>query len=531
MQVGAWLEGEGVRFRLWSPTSTACWVELGTEKHRLAEESNGYFSGLVFGASAGARYKFCLQSSDSTVSGPFPDPASRWQPDGVHGTSCVVDQEFGWSDASWPGMKIGASIYELHIGTFTEEGTFQAAMGRLSYLKSLGVDAIELMPLADCPGERNWGYDGVCLFAPAHSYGSPNDVKAFVDAAHNHGLAVVIDVVYNHLGPDGNYLGAYSPFYFTEQHKTPWGAGINYDGDHCHAVRNFIVQNAVMWIVDYHFDGLRLDATHAMMDNSDCHILKEITQTVREVAAKKLNKLVCVMAEDDRNDAALITPGKYGLDGLWADDVHHQLRVMANGDNEAYFQDFTGSAADLCSTIQQGWFYCGQQSPFQRKARGTPPPDTEPLTRMIACIQNHDQVGNRALGERIHHTVSLPAYRAMSVLLLCLPETPMLFMGQEFACTSPFCFFTDHNAELGKLVTEGRRKEFAAFKAFEDPATREKIPDPQDETTFQKSKLIWSELNDQPHANIHQLYCALIAMRKELPSLHDGSRGSTGTPL
>ncbi len=523
--VGAWPEGEGIRFRVWAPAAGSVEVEVtrreeASRAYRLERFSDGSFSTLVAGAGAGDRYRYRLDDK------PFsPDVASRHQPDGVHGPSEIVDPStFRWSDENWRGIDPRElAFYELHVGTFTPQGTFASAAQQLPALRELGVTAVELMPLGDFPGEHNWGYDGVALFAPARCYGAPDDLRRFVDAAHQQGLAVFLDVVYNHLGPDGNYLGAFSPYYFSTRHHTPWGPAINFDGEQSGPVRQFFIENALHWLHEYHFDGLRLDATHAILDDSGQHILAELAARVEECFAEP-GRRVLLIAEDSRNLAHMVKPGSeggWGLDGIWADDFHHQVRRLLAGDRDGYFQDYSGTTADIATTVRQGWFYCGQYSEYLERPRGSDPAGLGP-EKFVICIQNHDQVGNRAFGDRLHHSVDAAAYRAASVLLLCSPETPLLFMGQEWACSSPFQFFTDHHEELGRQVTAGRRREFRRFAAFTDPKIRETIPDPQARKTFENSRLDWGEREAEPHAAILRLYARLLKLRREWPAMHSG---------
>lgn len=512
--LGAWPEREGVRFRVWAPGHER--VELVLEgqgaARSLVREGEGYWETEVPDVGPGALYRYRLDGD-----GPFPDPASRFQPRGVHGASAVIDPgAFPWTDGNWTGVRLEELVvYELHVGTFTSGGTFGAAREKLAELKHLGVTAIELMPVADFPGRWNWGYDGVDLFAPARAYGEPDDLRHLVDAAHAIGLGVLLDVVYNHLGPDGNYLGLFSPRYFSEVHETPWGGAVNLDGPASEHVRGFLIENALHWIHEYHLDGLRLDACHALVDDSPRHFLAELQERVRSSVR---GREVLVIAEDSRNLVRMVQPedeGGYGLDGVWADDLHHQIRVGLAGDRDGYYADFTGSFEDLAGTIRDGWFYQGQTSRHFGGPRGTDPTPAPPR-RFVVCVQNHDQVGNRALGERLHHQVDLAAWRAACALLLLVPETPLLFMGQEWGATSPFLFFTDHNPDLGRLVTEGRRKEFADFRAFADPAARALIPDPQAEETFRRSRLDWDERDREPHAGLWRLTRDLLAARRSV---------------
>jgi len=445
--------------------------------------------------------------------GPFPDPASRYQPQGVHGPSAIVDPaSYRWQDGGWRGIALEDVVfYELHVGTFSAEGTFRAAVEKLGYLKELGVTAVELMPLADFAGDRNWGYDGVAPFAPARCYGTPNDLRYFVDQAHQKGLAVFGDAVYNHFGPDGAYQAAFSKHYFTKRHQTPWGDGINFDGEMSAAVREYFIENALRWIYEYHFDGLRLDATHAIADESPRHILTAIAAAAAQ-ASEELHRSVHVVAEDARNMARIVTAeceGGLGLTAVWADDFHHQMRRGLAGDSEGYFAEFDGSVPSIAETAKRGWL------------RGSNPAGIE-YSRFVCCIQNHDQIGNRAMGDRLHHEIDPATYRAASALLLLLPQTPLLFMGQEWAASTPFRYFTDHNAELGALVTEGRRREFASFAAF----SQLEIPDPQALETFLASRLDWGELTAEPHASVLRLYQSLLKLRRTAAAL----RGNMSSP-
>jgi maltooligosyltrehalose trehalohydrolase len=467
----------------------------------MAKTSEEYFTALVSGASVGDRYHFYLDDR-----GPFPDPASRYQPDGVHGPSAIVDPNtYAWHDQNWTGIPLQEIIfYELHVGAFTPEGTFRSAAAKLPYLKDLGINVVEVMPLADFAGDRNWGYDGVAPFAPARTYGTPDDFRYFVDQAHKMGLAVFVDAVYNHFGPDGSYHGCFSRHYFTKKHQTPWGDAINFDQPLSTEVRHYFVENALRWIHEYHVDGLRLDATHAIKDDSQRNILTEITAAVADSSAK-LGRKIHVIAEDARNLTQLVTPedaGGMGLAGVWADDFHHQMRRALTGDAEGYFAAFDGSTRSIAKTIRRGWLR-GSDSTGVR------------YPSFVYCIQNHDQIGNRALGDRLHHRLDAAGYRAASALLLLLPQTPLLFMGQEWAASTPFLYFTDHNKELGALVTEGRRREFAEFSVFSDAS----VPDPQSEQTFLASRLNWDEVSAPPHASVLRLYKSLLWLRRTEPAL------------
>ncbi len=521
--VGAWTGDAGTTFRVWAPETDVVELNLereSVERRLLHRVGDGYFEGTFDDVGAGMLYRYRIDGH-----GPFPDPASRFQPDGVHGPSMVVDpRTFEWSDTGWAGRPLAdLAIYELHVGTFTPEGTFAAAERRLPFLRDLGVTAVELMPVADFPGDRNWGYDGVALFAPSRCYGSPDELRRFVDRAHQLQLVVLLDVVYNHVGPDGAYLNAFSPYYFTARHPSPWGAGVNFDGEHAAPVREFFIENALQWVLDYHIDGLRLDATHAIHDDSPRHFLAELGERVRAAAG---HRHVLLIAEDHRNLARMLgSPAEdgWGMDGVWADDLHHQLRRILAGDADGYYADFAGTTADLATTLRDGWFYTGQHSAYLGQPRGTDPSPIAPY-RFIVCLQNHDQIGNRAHGERLHHQVTMPAFRAASVLLLTAPQTPLLFMGQEWAASAPFLYFTDHHDALGQAVREGRRAEFGRFAAFSDPATRERIPDPQDRATFLASRIDWNQRDLEPHASTLLLHAALLALRARDPALRSAGR-------
>jgi maltooligosyltrehalose trehalohydrolase len=465
---------------------------------------------VLEGVGAGTRYFYRLPDGSRR-----PDPASRFQPEGVHGPSEVVDPgAFAWTDAAWRGLQPrDLVIYELHTGTFSPSGDFRGVRERLGRLKDLGVTAVELMPVADFPGRRNWGYDGVDLFAPARCYGRPDDLRALVDAAHGLGLAVLLDVVYNHLGPDGAYLSAFSPYYFTDRHQSPWGAGVDLDGPRSREVREFFIANALHWLREYHMDGLRFDAAHALEDGSPEHLLKELAARVR---AGLPDRRVHLIAEDNRNLAGIVRPaaeGGWGLDGVWSDDSHHVARRLLAGDREGYYEDFQGTAEELAEAVRDGWLYKGRHAPHFGGPRGTDPAGIPPW-KFVCCIQNHDQIGNRAFGERLNHQLEPAAFRAAAALSLLSPQTPLLFMGQEWGASTPFLYFTDHNPELGRLVTEGRRKEFQAFSAFRDPEARSRIPDPQDEATFARCVLRWDESSRPGHREVLALHRALLGWRR-----------------
>ena len=510
LTIGARPEADAVRFRVWAPTARHVEAVIesdGGYAHLLERGADGYHAGVVKGIGPGARYRYRLDG-DAT----YPDPASRSQPEGVHGPSAVVDTgAFRWTDAAWRGLDPDRLvIYELHVGTFTPEGTFDAAGRHLEALARLGVTAVEVMPIAEFAGARNWGYDGVGLFAPEGSYGGPDGFARMVDAAHRHGLGVILDVVYNHLGPEGNYLPAVTGGrFFTSRHHTPWGDAVNYDGPDSAPVRDFVLQNALYWAHEFHVDGLRLDATHAIVDDSPVHILRDIASALHRLEPRRL-----VIAEDDRHEPRLVQPrerGGYGLDAQWADDLHHQLRRLTAGDHEGYFARYGGTMEEVVETLRRGWSFDGRAAELPPRA-------------FVHCIQNHDQVGNRAMGDRLNHAVPLPVYRALSALLLMSPYTPLLWMGQEWAASTPFQYFTDHPEELGRLVTQGRRKEFRQFAAFSDPVARERIPDPQAEDTFLRSKLRREEIATMPHQGVLELYRTLLQLRRSEPALADPTR-------
>ena len=509
----------GTHFRVWAPRSTHVSVvlvddagRLLSDSPRLEPEEPGYFSGVVAGARAGTRY--WLQLDDGRR---YPDPASRFQPTGPHGPSEIVDPEFAWHDHRWPGVTMAAPVvYELHLGTFTPDGTYARAAAELPALVQLGVSIIELMPVAEFPGRFGWGYDGVLPFAPSHLYGRPEDLRAFVDSAHALGLAVVLDVVYNHLGPDGNYLGAFAEAYFRSG-ATEWGDGFNFDGLDARPVREYIRANARYWISEFHFDGLRLDATHAIRDESPRHIIADVTDEVRASAP---GRRTWTVAENEPQDATLLEPasrGGGGLDALWNDDLHHAARVAMTGRREAYYTDYLGSPQELVSAARHGFLFRGQRYRWQGQNRGTPAGDIAPR-RLVAFIQNHDQIANSRTGARISALTSPGLWRAMTAFLLLGPWTPMLFQGQEFAASAPFLFFADHSGELAEAVRRGRKTFLAQFASWRDLALAD-IPDPADEATFLGSKIDLSERHT--HATAVELHRSLIAIRRTDPAFTD----------
>jgi maltooligosyltrehalose trehalohydrolase len=519
-RLGAWREvGGSVLVRTWAPERKSLEVVLfdadlkAADSVPMREEGGGFFSVEIPAPAFPFFYKLRVDGQ-----GPFTDPWSRHQPHGAHGPSSVDLDGFGWTDSTWKGVPLeDLVLYEVHVGTATPEGTFVGLIPQLPQLKSLGITTLELLPLASFPGRWNWGYDGVGWFAPAVQYGGPDGLRRLVNAAHSHGLGVIVDAVYNHFGPDGNYLRCFSERYFTHAHQTPWGDGVNYQ-DPSGVVRDLALSSVEMWIRDYHLDGLRLDAVHAIGDDS---LLAEIARRAKTAGA---GRHVLVTAEDDRNARTLVEPfdsGGLGMDAVWADDFHHQLRRAYAGDHESYFEDYTGSAKDIAATLNAGWFYQGQQSKHAKGPRGTRTDGLSP-TRFIHCIQNHDQVGNRPTGNRLGSDVSPSAYRAMSALLLLSPFTPLLFAGQEWNSKTPFMFFTDFHADLGRLVTEGRRKEFAAFSRF----SHQEVPDPQAESTFRGSILSPAE-RATPEARAMWTYCQdLLSLRHQHPAFRERTLGS-----
>jgi maltooligosyltrehalose trehalohydrolase len=512
----------GVRFRVWAPAARELTLVIhdgrAAGSYPVPTDSEGVFDRIVDGAAAGDRYNYRINGGE-----PRPDPASRFQPDGVHGSSQVVDASgFRWTDERWGGRPAADRIvYELHVGTFSPEGTFAGAASRLEALRDLGVTVVELMPLADFPGSRNWGYDGVCLYAPSRAYGTPDDLRALVDRAHRLGIAVALDVVYNHLGPEGAYLPEFNRQYFTDQRTTPWGPALNLDGPGAAMVRRFIVDNAIHWIREYHFDGLRLDAVHTLLEQDAGSIIRELARAVHAVAPGR----VFVHAEDERNLAPLVEDaphGGWGLDGVWADDFHHAVRRLLAGDRHGYYSDFGGTTEEIARTIRHGWLYVGQRSERLGAGRGTDA-SRVPMYRFVVCLQNHDQVGNRAMGDRLHASIPADSWRAASMLLLTAPMTPLLFMGQEWSASTPFRYFTDLEARLGNDVTAGRRREFAEFPEFSDEQARHAIPDPQAADTFESSRLNWTERDHPAHRSVLELHRALIALRLDHPALGAGS--------
>jgi maltooligosyltrehalose trehalohydrolase len=505
--------GGGVHFRVWAPASTSVSVEFDASGEAqaprpLTAATDGYFEGFVADAGPGTRYRFRLDDDRA-----YPDPASRFQPDGPHGPSEVVDPStFAWTDADWPGLPVsGLVVYELHLGTFTAAGTWEAARHELPALATLGVNVIEVMPIADFPGRFGWGYDGVSLFAPTRLYGGPDDARAFVDAAHALGLGVVLDVVYNHFGPDGCWLDRFAPQYFADA-ATEWGRGMNFDGPNSGPVRAFYLANAHYWIDEYHFDGLRLDATQAIVDRSTPHILTEIGDEVRRAAAPRTTWTVCEHEPQHSEMVRSSSDGGVGLDAVWNDDFHHSAEVALTGRREAYFSDYMGSAQELVSAVKHAFLYQGQVSAWQKQPRGTPTRGLRP-DAFVAFLENHDQVANTWSGLRLHATSSPSRLRALTALLLLGPWTPMLFQGQEFMASAPFLFFADHDTPLGEAIRQGRRDFMSQFGSLADADMGDRLPDPGDVRTFERCRLDQAER--ETHAAALALHASLIALRRE----------------
>jgi maltooligosyltrehalose trehalohydrolase len=502
------------RFRVWGPKADGVEVDLGGRRVAMREVGRGWFEAEVADAGPGTDYAFRLNGSD-----PLPDPRSPHQPHGVNGPSRLVDHRaFAWSDAAWSGFHLpSAVLYELHIGTFSPEGTFDGAAARLDHLVDLGVTAVEIMPVAQFPGMRNWGYDGVALYAPHHDYGGPEGLKRLVDACHARGLGVILDVVYNHLGPEGNHLERFGP-YFTSFYSTPWGQAVNFDQAASDEVRRFVIDNAIAWLRDYHVDGLRLDAVHAIVDTSAIHVLEQLATEVAELAAAE-GRPLWLIAESDLNDPRVVRSrdcGGYGIDAQWSDDFHHALHTVLTGEDDGYYGDF-GALADLATALEQVWVYAERWSPTRGRTHGRSPTGL-PGWCFLGYLQNHDQVGNRAVGDRISTGLSTGRLKVGAALYLTAPFVPMIFQGEEWAASVPFQYFTSHeDPELGRLVRQGRRAEFAAFGW-----TPEQVPDPQDQATFQCSKLDWGEAGQAPHAEVLDWYRTLIALRRSTPGLSDG---------
>ena len=503
-----------VHARIWAPRRTSvAFVEFSSSGERLRtadldSEANGYFSGTIATAKPGSLYKLRLDDVEEV-----PDPLSRYQPEGPHGPSQVIDaRRYEWRDGGWRGPSLaGAVIYEMHIGTFTPEGTYAAARRHLPHLADLGVSVVELMPVAEFPGRFGWGYDGVALFAPYHHYGPPDDLRAFVDDAHAHGIGVILDVVYNHLGPDGNFLKEFSKHYF--KGSTEWGEALNFDGEDSSGVREFFTTNAGYWVGDFHVDGLRLDATQQIFDTSTPHILAEIAQRVREAAA---GRRTLIVGENEPQNATLLRPrpSGYELDALWNDDFHHAAIVALTGRDEAYYSGYRGAPQEFVSAAKYGFLYQGEWYQWQAGRRGAPAFDIAP-TRFVTFTQNHDQIANAAFGVRVHKLSSPAKYRAMTALLLLTPQTPMLFQGQEFLASTPFLYFADHNPELAVLVRRGRAEFLGQFAHVATPEIMARLTEPSSVDTFERCKLDWEELRATEGQQAIALIRDLIRIRRK----------------
>jgi maltooligosyltrehalose trehalohydrolase len=508
------LQNGGCRFDVWAPHANAVDVHILAPEERfipLKKDAFGYHSGIVEDVSGGVRYLYRLDGQKER-----PDPASRFQPEGVHGPSAVVDPGFDWEEPHWPGIPLQQYIiYELHVGTFTREGTFEAVIERLDALKSLGITAVELMPIAQFPGDRNWGYDGVNLFAAQNSYGGPAGLKRLVDACHRRGLAVILDVVYNHFGPEGNYIGEYGP-YFSDRYQTPWGSPINFDGAYSDDVRRFFIQNGLYWVTDCRIDALRLDAVHAIFDFSARPFLQELAETVHR-QAERLNRRIHLMPESSLNDTRLIRSREldgFGMDAQWNDDFHHSFHTVLTGEQEGYYRDF-GRFTQLIKAYREGFVYSGEYSPYRKRRHGNSSRAID-ARRFVVFSQNHDQVGNRMNGERLSRLVPFDALKLAAGAVLLSPYLPLLFMGEEYGETAPFPYFISHtDPDLVRAVREGRRSEFADFKWMGEP------PDPQDERTFMSAKLDPS-LRQQAGENqvLYAFYQELLRLRRETEALN-----------
>lgn len=509
-------EGRGVRFRLWAPTARSVDLVLDRSLYKMQPEGKGWYSLTSAKAKAGSKYKFRIDG-DLQV----PDPASRYQPEDVFGPSMVVDPAaYEWRDEHWKGRPWEETVlYELHTGTFSEQGTFKGVQQKLEYLTELGITAIELMPVADFPGRRNWGYDGVLLFAPDSSYGKPEELKDLVNAAHQKGLMVFLDVVYNHFGPEGNFLHAYAKSFFNEQHHTPWGAAINFDAPGKEVVREFFIHNAMYWLEEYHIDGLRFDAVHAIIDDSPTHILDELSGRIRNHFGP--DRHIHLVLENDHNQARFLRgPQDGSYNAQWNDDSHHAVHVAVTGEASGYYSDYaapvTGRPAVhyLARCLAEGFAYQGEPSPYRDGEKRGESSRNLPLSAFVDFMQNHDQIGNRAFGERLTTLAPPHTLRAAATVFLLAPSIPLLYMGEEWGSKTPFLFFCNFSDELAPLVTEGRRKEFAHFPDFSNPENLEKIPDPSDPKTFERSRLDWKDLDVPEHRQWLDFYRGLLAVRQ-----------------
>ncbi|MGB2958341.1 MAG: malto-oligosyltrehalose trehalohydrolase [Bacteroidota bacterium] len=522
MRIGALHGGEGkCEFRVWAPTQKSVELLLPEQKKRrtpLERDGRGYWSVVLSDVPAGTLYQYILDRESA-----YPDPASHLQPGGVHRPSSVVDHHaFGWGDAGWEGVALSEMvIYELHVGTFSDAGTFHGVIPRLRDLKSLGVNAIEIMPVGQFPGDRNWGYDGVYPYAVQDSYGGPDGLKTLVNACHTQGMSVILDVVYNHLGPEGNYLSQYAP-YFTDRYRTPWGPAVNFDGPHSDEVRDFFLQNALFWLREYHIDALRVDAIHAIYDLSPVPFLHDLTAAVHEFSARD-GRQRFVVAESDLGNAAVIRPrdeGGIGFDAQWSDDYHHCIHTLLTGEKDGYYADF-GTVDQLAKCMREGYAFTGEFSTFRKRRHGNATTGRSP-SQFVVCAQNHDQVGNRMRGERLTRLVSFEAQKLAAGSVLLGPFLPLLFMGEEYAEDSPFLFFTSHSDDqLIEAVRRGRIEEFSSFAWGGEP------PDPQSEETFRASTLRWEKRLKGHHASMLRFYSRLLELRRSIPALATVERDDT----
>jgi maltooligosyltrehalose trehalohydrolase len=507
-------------FAVWAPGRRCVDLLLGgSDRLPMRRAERGWWRLDVPDAPLGTCYLFSLDNGPGR-----PDPRSAWQPEGIDGPSALVDHRgFTWSDADWRGFELSAAVlYELHVGTFSAEGTFDGAIGHLQHLVDLGVNAVEVMPVGESSGSRGWGYDGVDLWAPHHRYGGPDGFKRLVDACHRRNIAVVLDVVYNHLGPAGNYLSEYGP-YFTDRYRTPWGWAMNFDGEGSYGTRDFVISNSVMWLADYHIDGLRLDAVHAIFDEGALHILEELAAAVERLS-NELDRELWLIAESDRNDPRIARPRQqhgYGVDACWDDDFHHALHTVLTGETDGYYVDF-GRIGQLAKAFREGYIFDGQFSEFRQRYHGRPTGDL-PGSSFVCCLQDHDQVGNRAFGERTAALVGPDLLKVGAALVLLAPFVPMIFEGEEWAASTPFLYFTDHqDPELGEAVRQGRRSEFPLTGGAQ-------VPDPQALETFLRSKLDWSELAREPHRSVLEWHRQLMALRRREPDLRTLDRKVVST--
>jgi maltooligosyltrehalose trehalohydrolase len=525
--VGAEVTPDGVQFRVWAPKHARVEAVLeggpgAPASTALTSTEDGYFAGTVPGAGAGTRYRFRLDESDAL----YPDPASRFQPDGPHGASEVVDPaRFAWTDDAWRGLTLhGQVIYELHIGTFTREGTWRAAERELAALAELGITAVEVMPIADFPGQFGWGYDGVDFFAPTRLYGTPDDFRRFVDRAHALGLGVLLDVVYNHFGPAGMYLFEFADDYVSKTHVSEWGSSPNFDGPSSAEVRAFFLDNAAYWIDEFHLDGLRLDATQSIKDDSTPHFLVELGARVRAAAP---HRGTLIVNENEPQRAELVRPigrGGYGLDMIWNDDWHHSANVALTAQDEAYYTDYRGTPQEFVSSAKHGFLYQGQFYRWQQARRGSPALDLEPA-RFVHFIANHDQVANSGDGTRPSRSSNTARWRALTALLLLGPQTPMVFQGEEFAASTPFLFFADHEPRLAALVASGRRKFAAQFANLALADMAYTLPLPHDPDTFTRCKIDHAERERGEHRAAWDMHRDLLRLRREDPCFSAPRRG------